>query len=434
MIIDNVNDDEIFFVVDENNVDIAQKNVIFNRIKSFENFIFQTSNKTIFIISRNEIATNNFVESHDNVVQMNSMHEKNALALLNTRLSFSEFNKANAKTFVWILKRMFFAIIYVATYIKTKIFTTIMFVYFELFRENEINQMRFLNKNVLKNFRRNYNIRRAIIATWQISFIQIQKTKQSIANLFALMNMFDKQKISIVLLRNNINRFNFDDVLTSLLNFFFVRIEIEKQSFKMHRLMQLFMKKWFETNKQLNKWTKKSIKILIATFFNENYKTWINCQMFFFHVKEVIDHETKNETNVTNQTQLILNLKWYLFFKNEYKTTKKIVRVSIETKKKYLNHHIQTRSSMSINLSRCCRDKTNTKKRKRCIDEHWKNTKKYLNQNIHTRSSIWIISHVRSRLETQRWNHFIDEKMLSIAQTHFRFSAFIHNIVVQNSK
>ena len=333
MIIDNANDDEVFFIVDENSVDITQKNVIFNRTKSFENFIFQTSNETIFIISKNGIATNNFVESHDSIVQMNSMNEKNALTLFNTKLSYNEFNKTNAKTFVQIFECIFFAIIHAATYIKTKTFTTIMFDYFELFRENEINQMRFLNENDLKNLRQNYNIRRVVIATWQISFIQIQKTKQSTANLFALMNMFDKKKIPIILLRNDINRFDFDDVLASLLDFSFVRTEIKKQSFEMHRLMQLFMKKWFETNKQLNKWTKKSIKIVIAIFFNENYKTWTNCQIFFFHAKEVIGHRTKNETNVTNQTQIVFNLKWYLYLENEYKTTKKIVRMSIETKK-----------------------------------------------------------------------------------------------------
>jgi hypothetical protein len=78
MIIDNVDDDEIFFVVDEDNI-------ILSRIRSFKNFILQSSNETILIISRYNITTNNFVESHDCVVQMNSMNEKDALTLFNAR-------------------------------------------------------------------------------------------------------------------------------------------------------------------------------------------------------------------------------------------------------------------------------------------------------------------------------------------------------------
>lgn len=40
-----------------------------------------------------------------------------------------------------------------------------MFDYFELFRENEINQMRVLDKDDLNDVRRNYSLRYEIIAT-----------------------------------------------------------------------------------------------------------------------------------------------------------------------------------------------------------------------------------------------------------------------------
>ncbi len=93
MIIDNVDDDEIFFVVDEDNI-------ILSRTRSLESFISQSSNETILIISRYSITTSNLVESHDCVVQMNSMNEENALTLLNARLVFSESSKANAKTLI----------------------------------------------------------------------------------------------------------------------------------------------------------------------------------------------------------------------------------------------------------------------------------------------------------------------------------------------
>lgn len=189
---------------------------------------------------------------------------------------------------------------------------TTMFNYLELFRESEseINQMCFLNKNDLNDLRRDYNIRRAIIATWQISFIQIQKTNQLAADLLALMSMLDRQRISIILLRNSISRLDFDNVLTLLLSLSLVRVEIERQSIEMHRLVQLSLRKWLETNKQLSKWTKKSIRILIAAFLSKDYKTWADCQVLLSHAREAISHRTKDEMNVTNQTQAALSLEW----------------------------------------------------------------------------------------------------------------------------
>jgi hypothetical protein len=78
---------------------------------------------------------------------------------------FSEFNKTNAKALIQTLKRIFLAITHAATYIKTRAFMTTMFDYFELFRENEINQMRVLDKDDLNDVRRNYSLRYEIIAT-----------------------------------------------------------------------------------------------------------------------------------------------------------------------------------------------------------------------------------------------------------------------------
>ncbi len=276
-------------------------------------------------------------------------------------------------------------------YIKTRAFMTTMFDYLELFRESEINQMRFLDKNDINDLRRDYSIRHEVIATWQISFTQIQKTKQSAADLLALMSMFDRQKISIILLRNSINRFDFDDALTSLLSFFLVRIEIERQSFEMHRLVQLFMRKWFEINKQLSKWTKKSIRVLIAAFFSEDYKTWADYQVFLFHARDAIDHQTEDETNVTNQTQIALSLEWYLLLKDEYKTTKKVLRMSVETRERILeSEHADTLISVN-NLEFMLKSQDKYEEAKAMHRRALKERRRYLGQSTHTRSSVLAI-------------------------------------------
>lgn len=133
--------------------------------------------------------------------------------------------------------------------------------YLELFRESKANQVRLLGRKGpkgLQDLRRDHSTRHAMIATWQISFTQIQKTEQSAVDLLALMSMFDKQRIPISLLRNEADPLGFDDALALLLSFSLVRAEIGKQSFGMRRLVQLSMRTWLEADRQLSRWIDKS--------------------------------------------------------------------------------------------------------------------------------------------------------------------------------
>ena len=348
MVIDNADDDEVFFAADEDNVGIAEKSAIPSHTRPLESFIPQTPNGTILITSRNETAAQNLVEPHGRVVKVEPMDEEDALALLNTRLPFSESSRADAKALVRALERIPLAITHAAAYIKTRASTTTMSDYLELFRESEANQVRLLGKNVLKDLRRNYSIRHAVIATWQISFTQIQKTEQPAADLLALMSMFDRQGIPIALLRNSTSRLDFDDALAPLLSFSLVRAEIGKQSFEMHRLVQLSMRKWLEAAKQLSKWTKESIRVLAAAFPNGDYKTWADCQVLLPHAREAIGHGTEDEVDVTNQAQVASNLGWYLLLRGEYRTAEKVVRMSVEARERVLGpEHPDTLTSVS---------------------------------------------------------------------------------------
>jgi hypothetical protein len=68
----------------------------------------------------------------------------------------------------------------------------------------------------------------------------------------------------------------------------------------MHRLVQLSMRKWLEANKQLNKWTKESIRVLTTAFPSGDYKIWADCQVLLPHAREAISHVTEDEEDVLN--------------------------------------------------------------------------------------------------------------------------------------
>jgi tetratricopeptide (TPR) repeat protein len=348
MILDNADDDSVFFAADEDSAGTAQISDITSHTRPLESFLPQTPNGMILITSRNRIAAINLVGTCGSIVQVEPMDEEDALALLNTRVPFSESSKADAKALVQALERIPLAITHAAAYINTRAPMTTMSDYLELFRKSEANQVRLLDKKGFKDLRRDHSIRHAVIATWQISFTQIQKTEQSAADLLALMSMFDRQGVPISLLQNNTSQLDFDDALAPLLSFSLVRAEIGKQSFEMHRLVQLSMRSWLEADEQLSKWIKESIRVLSAAFPSGDYKTWADCQVLLPHAREVISHVTGDEEDVLNQAKIAFSTGWYLYLRGEYKTAEKAVRMSVEVREKVLGpEHPDTLTSVS---------------------------------------------------------------------------------------
>ncbi|KAH0565003.1 hypothetical protein GP486_001601 [Trichoglossum hirsutum] len=348
MILDNADDDSIFFAADEDSIGTAQISDITSHTRPLESFLPQTPNGMILITSRNRIAAINLAGACGSIVQVEPMDEEDALALLDTRVPFSESSKADARALVQALERIPLAITHAAAYIDTRATMTTISGYLELFRESEANQVRLLGKKVLEDLRRDHSIRHAVIATLQISFTQIQKTEQSAADLLALMSMFDRQGVPISLLQNNTSQLDFDDALAPLLSFSLVRAEIGKQSLEMHRLVQLSMKSWLKADEQLNKWIKESIKVLTAAFPSGDYKTWADCQVLLPHAREAISHVTGDEEDVLNQAKIALSTGWYLYLRGEYKTAEKVVRMSVEVSEKVLGlEHPDTLTSIS---------------------------------------------------------------------------------------
>jgi len=315
MIIDNADEDDVFFASDA-----MAKN------KPLEGFLPQTPNGTILITSRNMATAVNLVGTHGTIVRVEPMNEEEALALLRTRVPFDDADNESAKALVQTLEYVPLAIIHAAAYIKTRAPITTISSYLKLFSESEANQVRLLAKDGLKDLRRDHSIRHAAIATWQISFVQIQKKEPSAADLLALMSMFDRQGIPISLLQNDSNQLDFEDAMAPLLSFSLVRTEIGKQSFEIHRLVQLSMRTWLKSNDQLAKWTKKSIKTMEKAFPNGEYKTWATCQALLPHAEEAISHETSERDDVSKQGCLALDIARYLDKRGEYDSAEKVLR------------------------------------------------------------------------------------------------------------
>jgi tetratricopeptide (TPR) repeat protein len=350
IILDNVDDDSVFFGDNQDSAGMSPMQAVdaANHGRPLESFLPQVAHGTILITSRNNIAANNLVGGYGDVVQVEPMEEDEALALLHTRVPFGESSRADAKALVHALEGIPLAITHAAAYIKTRASTTTISTYLELFRESEVNQVHLLSTKEWKDIRRDYSIRHAVIATWQISFQHIQETEQSAADLLALMSMYDKQGIPRWLLQQaNASQRDFDDALAPLLSFSLVKTEIGAQALTMHRLVQLSMRRWLEAEGELGRWVKESIHALSAVFPSGDYETRNQCRVLLPHLKEIVGHTTEDREGLEKQADSAVRAGWYLLLMGEYTTAESFLQLSLDIREKVLGQeHPDTLTSV----------------------------------------------------------------------------------------
>jgi hypothetical protein len=302
------------------------------------------------------------------------MDEAHALALFGKKLGVQEDSNDIAKLAA-ALEFMPLAIVQAAAYISKRAPRCSVRQYLEQFQKSDRKRTSLLNHEG-GQLRRDREAKNSIIITWQISFDYILQTRPSAADLLALMSFFDRQGIPEALLQNRTEQGNgqqdqsrhsgsdadddedneslssesdeFENDVLALRNYSFISISADTTTFEMHRLVQLSMRNWLEANKQLNKWTKESIRVLTAAFPSGDYETWADCQVLLPHAREVISYVTGDAEDMLNQAKIAFSTGWYLYLRGEYKSAEKIVRMSVEAREKVLGpEHPDTLTSVS---------------------------------------------------------------------------------------
>jgi tetratricopeptide (TPR) repeat protein len=348
MILDNVDDNDVFFRLDEDTERSMRANDIAGSRKPLESFLPQTPNGSILVTSRNSTAAMNLVSVYYNVIRVEPMDEGDALALLKTRVPFGEPSESDAKALVQALECIPLAITHAAAYIRMREPRVTISTYLQLFRESAANQANLLSNEDVRDLRRDPSIRHAVITTWQISFNQIQKTRSAATDLLALISMFDRQGIPEYLLHDNANRLQFEDAIAPLISFALIQAQVGQHSFEMHSLVQLSTRKWLEQNRQLEKWRKESMKIMARAFPTGEYETWTDCEVLLPHSKEVLSYVSGGEDEVLNGATVANNTAWYLYLRGEYTAAKEISRDALDRSEKALGpEHPRTLISVS---------------------------------------------------------------------------------------
>ncbi|KAI9766297.1 MAG: hypothetical protein M1839_004928 [Geoglossum umbratile] len=346
IILDNADDDNVLFGLNMITEQSIQSNDVASRKMPLASFIPQTPNGSILATSRDSTTAMNLV-GYDNVIPVEPMNEGDALALLKTRVPFGETSESEAKALIQALEYIPLAITHAAAYIRMREPRVTISTYLQLFHESVENQSNLLSNRDVRDLRRDYSMRYAVITAWQISFNQIQETRPAATDLLALISMFDRQGIPEYLLRGNTDQLQFEDAIAPLISFALIRAQVGRQSFEMHSLVQLSMRKWLEQNMQLQKWRKESVRIMAKAFPSGEYKTWTDCQVLLPHSKEVMTYVLNDVDEVLNRATIADHTALYLFHQGKYASAEKISRDAVEGRGKVLGpEHPDTLTSI----------------------------------------------------------------------------------------
>ena len=111
--------------------------------------------------------------------------------------------------------------------------------YMGILQKSDLDQVDILSKN-LHDSKRNGDTPDSVILTWKISFEQIKKRNPRAAHILSLMSVLDRQGIPQSLLqRKNEREPEFLTAIGTLEAFSLIKVERGRESFAMHRLVQL---------------------------------------------------------------------------------------------------------------------------------------------------------------------------------------------------
>ncbi|KAL4739076.1 hypothetical protein BDV11DRAFT_170455 [Aspergillus similis] len=292
MILDNADNDDMFFQEIGTGANQGQPKA--SAQTALITSIPQTTNGSAIITSRNSTAARNLLTNHQDIIYIDVMEEKDALDLLQTRVTLDQGSLEDAQRLVQTLECIPLAVIQAGSYIQERSPRITVSAYLTLLQESDANLTTTLGNMNLRDSRRDYSSQHVVTATWQISFDQIRSSQPTSADLLALMSMLDWQGIPETLLRQDMSQFEFENAVHPLVSFSLIKETKTQRSFQLHRLVQISVREWLESNGQLQLWIKRSAELVAAAFPSGKFETWTECQNLIPHAKEIMRQDVVN--------------------------------------------------------------------------------------------------------------------------------------------
>ena len=327
MIIDNADDEELFFGGDEDRADGPS-----GLSDMLANYFPRRLNGSILLTTRNKKVGVKFAGIHD-LITIPKMSVSESKNLLVKNLEEENHDDDNLTELVDTLENLPLALVQAAAFIGENSLSVA--EYLQMCRGSDSSKINLLSQKFEDN-ERDPAIKNPVAVTFAISFEQIRKNDRRAAELLSLMSVLDRQTVPKQLLSSITDEVELEKALGTLKAFSLITPEQSSQAFSMHRLVYLATRNWLNMNEELRSWTGKALVLLSELFpkaMDENWKIWM---AYLPHAHTVLSSDHLLASEYISQAMLLFKICGALHYKDDYYLTEILDPSSLDMREKPL--------------------------------------------------------------------------------------------------
>ncbi len=236
--------------------------------------------------------------------------------------------------------------------------------YLEILNKSDVTLVELLSQP-FEELGRDSTIPNAVTTTWRISFKQIRERHPLASDILSLLSYFDRQEIpKLFILHYEKQRrnqgdlqqnetakrsFELEKALGILKAFSFVKESLVSETFNMHRLVQLVMRKWLIARGESKTWADKALLIVSDLYPYGSYENWTVCCDYLPHVFAVLSYEGSSSTKeALAKASLLHCTAGFMLSQGQWNKAEELELQAVETSLRVLGaEHPDTLSTMA---------------------------------------------------------------------------------------
>ncbi|KAF2727433.1 hypothetical protein EJ04DRAFT_451317, partial [Polyplosphaeria fusca] len=321
-------------IIDNFDEEIAIESRNDGRNISLASLLPQSDHGAILITSRNTDVAWSLISRQQDIIEVSTMSEGEAVQLLQNKLGDRSQN--GATQLAKALDCIPLAVVQAAAYINRLGLRMSIAKYLHELRGVE-NRVQLLQK-AAPDLRRDGEALNSVLATWEISFKYIHQRRPSAASLLSFMSFFNRQGIPEFMVRYYTKEnIDFEEDVAVLRAFSLIGMTQGEGEFEMHRLVQLATRTWLKSTDTERRWHQTFIQAMAREFPTGEYANWAKCQTLFPHVLPEIEHTDSGNRQPIDLALLFSNAGWYAWRQGLFAQAEDIVSRALNIQKEVLD-------------------------------------------------------------------------------------------------
>ena len=292
----------------------------------------------------------------DEIVEVVEMNEEEASSLLSRSLKDNTLRPDDVKELLAELGCIPLAINQATSFIRE--YCSGIAEYLENYRESEADRMVLLGEEPAADEDHNSgsDIPKSILGTWFISFSHLKKdslTGALASDVLSVVSYMDRQEIPkslLVQLRNNVLKSQYTKAFGILKSMSLIT-ETDHQTFSMHRLVQLSMRRWLELRATDQKFAEEALGLLATVFPDGSFQTWKACSELVVHADTILSLST-GFSNSLVRAKLLNNVAAFQINRGQYIAAESKLMEVVKIRSEVLgpDHSLDAEDSLSLVL------------------------------------------------------------------------------------